>query len=313
MKTPCIHSCLALLSLAAAISCNRSSVVMPDTYGPRPPAEESSPFSDRVIEYMPGPGQFINSSVVGFDGTEHSGDAALRYADRRLHDPDRSRRGMITLGGFGGYVVVGFDHSIQAAGSYGGYDFSITCNQFSGSSEPGVVWVMPDVNGNGKPDDGEWYELVGAYYAESQRDYAVTYFRPQNAEDPVKWRDSEGQEGEIERVSAHLQDYFPAWIGQESYTLSGTLLPDRSGTLPDGRFTTGDYGWGYADNWGSDMAESPKQKNFFRISDAVDREGNAAGLKYIDFIKVQTGVNIQGGAGVGELSTEVSAFRDENL
>ena len=43
------------------------------------------------------------------------------------------------------------------------------------------------------------------------------------------------------------------------------------------RITTGDYGWGYADNWGSDMAESPKQKNFFRIADAVDASGAPAG------------------------------------
>lgn len=313
MKRPYLHFGLILLSLAATVGCNRSSVVMPDAYGPRPPAADSSPYSDRVIEYVPAPGQFINSAMVGFDGSEDSDAAAVRYADRRLHSEDKTQRGMISLGGFGGYVVVGFDHSIQAAGGYEGYDFSIAGNQFSGSSEPGVVWVMPDIDGNGKPDDGEWYELRGAYDTESQRGYSVTYFRPQNASDPVAWRDSAGQEGEIARIAAHEQDYFPVWIAGESYTLSGTLLPDKSGTLPSGRFTTGDYGWGYADNWGDDMVESPRQKNFFRISDAVNSEGEPAGLQYIDFVKVQTGVNIQGGAGVGELSTEVSAFRDENL
>ena len=45
----------------------------------------------------------------------------------------------------------------------------------------------------------------------------------------------------------------------------------------------------------------------------LDAVVEAAGLDYIDFVKVQTGVNIQGGAGIGELSTEVSRFRDENL
>lgn len=313
MKTPYLYFYLTMLPLFASIACNRSSVVMPDAYGPRPPVAASSPYSDRVIEYVPAPGQFLNNTMVGFDGSETGGEAALRYADRRLHSQDKSERGMISLGGFGGYVTVGFDHSIQAVGGYGGYDFSITGNQFSGSSEPGVVWVMPDENGNGEADDGEWYELRGEYYEESRREYSVTYFRPENSSDPVKWRDSEGTEGEITRVAAHAQGYFPIWIAEDSYTLSGTLLPDCSGTLPDGRFTTGDYGWGYADNWGSDMAEAPKQKNFFRISDAVDGHGNAVGLKYIDFIRVQTGVNIQGGAGVGELSTEVSRFRDENL
>ena len=251
--------------------------------------------------------------MVGFDGNETGPQAALEYADRRLHSVDASLRGMVSLGGFGGYIVVGFDHSIQASGGYGGYDFSITGNQFSGSSEPGVVWVMPDENGNGEPDDGPWYELRGAYSDSSVRSYSVTYYRPDREDTAVRWRDSEGHEGEIARVSSHPQSYYPKWMTEESYTLSGTLLPDRSGTLENGRFTTGDYGWGYADNWGEDMLEAPKQKNFFRISDAVDAAGEAAGLDYIDFVKVQTGVNIQGGAGIGELSTEVSRFRDENL
>ena len=97
--------------------------------------------------------------MVGFDGNETGPQAALEYArpqPERPHSVDASLRGMVSLGGFGGYIVVGFDHSIQASGGYGGYDFSITGNQFSGSSEPGVVWVMPDENGNGEPDDGPW-------------------------------------------------------------------------------------------------------------------------------------------------------------
>ena len=276
----------------------------------RRPATPSSEVSwTKVYEYTPAPGQFINELVSGgFTGAETTPEAAVAYAEERL------RKGTwVSLGGWGGYIVVGFDHSIQASGGYGGYDFSITGNQFSGSSEPGVVWVMPDENGNGEPDDGPWYELRGAYSDSSVRSYSVTYYRPDREDAAVRWRDSEGHEGEIARVSSHPQSYYPKWMTEESYTLSGTLLPDRSGTLENGRFTTGDYGWGYADNWGEDMLEAPKQKNFFRISDAVDAAGEAAGLDYIDFVKVQTGVNIQGGAGIGELSTEVSRFRDENL
>ena len=58
-------------------------------------------------------GQFINDAMVGFDGNETGPQAALEYADRRLHSVDASLRGMVSLGGFGGYIVVGFDHSIQ--------------------------------------------------------------------------------------------------------------------------------------------------------------------------------------------------------
>ena len=198
-----------MLLAGMLLGCNRSGVVMPETYGPRPPHEGSSPYSDRVIAYVPAPGQFINDAMVGFDGNETGPQAALEYADRRLHSVDASLRGMVSLGGFGGYIVVGFDHSIQASGGYGGYDFSITGNQFSGSSEPGVVWVMPDENGNGEPDDGPWYELRGAYSDSSVRSYSVTYYRPDREDTAVRWRDSEGHEGEIARVSSHPQSYYP--------------------------------------------------------------------------------------------------------
>ena len=54
----------------------------------------------------------------------------------------------MSLGGFGGYIIVGFDHSIAARGLE--YDFAIQGNAFGGagasgqSNEPGVVWVMQD-------------------------------------------------------------------------------------------------------------------------------------------------------------------------
>ena len=41
-------------------------------------------------------------------------------------------------------------------------------------------------------------------------------------------------------------------------------------------------------------------------------DGTPADLKYIDFIKVQTGVNVKAGW-LGENSTEVFGFTDENI
>lgn len=297
-------------TFAATVSCNRSNVIGGELYGSRPPKETSSPYSVRVLEYRPAPGQFIGESMMGF-GDETSAEDAVAYADRRLHG-DGSQRGLLSLGGYGGYVTVMFDHSVQAAGGRDGYDFSITCNQFSGSSEPGVVWVMPDLNGNELPDDGEWYELRGSDDGPVRRGYEVTYFRPADPADAVAWRDSDGRSGTIERVAEHEQCYYPAWEAEE-FTLSGTLLPDLGKTLDDGRYSTGDYGWGYADNWGDDMIEPYRQKNFFRIADAVDSEGRSAGVRYVDFVRVQTAVNAQGAAGVGESSTEVARFTDENI
>ena len=53
------------------------------------------------------------------------------------------------------------------------------------------------------------------------------------------------------------------------------------------------------------------QKNYFRISDAIDEGGEGIFIEKIDFIKVQTGIN--GNAGIiGENSTEICGFFVEN-
>ena len=81
------------------------------------------------------------------------------------------------------------------------------------------------------------------------------------------------------------QDYFyPLWAddGGTSYTLRGTLLPDRAydqseGTGEEGYWVLPDFGWGYADNWSAE-AMDPDHGNLFRIADAVDDAGNPADL-----------------------------------
>lgn len=83
-----------------------------------------------------------------------------RYGDHprsscRLRRRTDAENTWVSLGGWGGYIVVGFDHSIDnsSSGYKGGYNFSITGNAFKGSSEPGIVYVMQDTNGNTLPDD----------------------------------------------------------------------------------------------------------------------------------------------------------------
>ena len=193
----------------------------------------------------------------------------------------------------------------------GGYDFAVYGNAHSGGSEPGVVWVAQDVNGNGIPDD-EWYELRGSEFFNefTMRDYSVTYYRPEGPGQPVSWRDSEGQEGTIDYLASfHPQDYYyPAWITEDSYTLTGTRLKafnyDRSGNGND--WVNPDYEWGYVDNYDN------VGKSRFRIGDALTPDGAAVNLKYIDFIKVQTALNAKSGW-LGELSTEVTGFEDLSI
>lgn len=277
----------------------------------RPFTEGCSVNCNKVYEFIPAPGQFVNeTNSSGFHG-ESTHEAAVAYAEKRL-----STSSHISLGGWGGYLIVGFDHSIENKGSY---DFSIKGNAFDSSNEPGIVYVMQDVNNNGLPDD-EWYELKGSEYGKSGtiQEYAVTYHRP-GAKMETPWTDNQGNSGSIDYMSGyHSQDYYyPLWIESDSYTLYGTRLNSRIIQDPvSGFWSNLPFDWGYADNVGSDMPskDNPNASaisNYFKISDAVNLDGSNANLTHIDFIKVQTGVNGKAGW-LGENSTEVFGFTDEN-
>lgn len=271
----------------------------------------SSAAAIEVFEYLPAPGQFVNENY-----TASSMEEACKYAMERMN-----MNAYVSLGGFGGYLTVGFDHSIENDGDY---NIAITGNAFDGSSEPGIVWVMQDENGDGLPND-TWYELKGSEYgkAGTDQDYAVTYYRPAGPGMSVTWTDNRGKTGTIEYLGAfHRQDYYyPGWVEEDSYTLRGTCLQARNhDTSGNGTYWVNEaYDWGYADNFSSidrltddDNYNAAPSDNHFRISDAVTFDGQPANLKYVDFVKVQVGVNAQSGW-LGELSTEVFGIKDFNM
>ena len=280
----------------------------------RPASVASSRFQHAVYEFLPAPGQLVGEKTeAGYTGNERTHEDAVAYAAGRLE-----ARSCVSLGGFGGYLIVGFDHSIARMES--GYDFSIEGNAFDTSSEPGVVWVMQDVNGNGEPDD-EWYELRGSETGKegTVSGYAVTYYRPAGRGMDVQWTDSEGRSGTVEyRGEFHDQDfYYPAWAA-DTYTLRGTLLESRNMVDDRGFWINRPYEWGYADNYGSDCLaggdamDGKGQSNGFRIANAMQPDGTPVELKYIDFVKVQVGVNAKSGP-LGEVSTEVFSFADLSI
>ena len=256
----------------------------------------------KVYEYTPAPGQFINDGV-----TLTTSEEACFYAFERL-----SQGQFVSLGAFGGYLIAGFDHSVESS-TDGGFDLQITGNAHSSSSEPGIIWVSQDENGNGLPDD-TWYELRGSEYGkpETWQDYAVTYYRPSSNGASIEWTDNRGSSGTVDYIPAyHSQEtYFPLWITADSYTLRGTRLEDRlvdengNGSLWIGH----PFDWGYADNWSGTDPDIDK----FRISDAVRWDGEPADLTYIDFVKIQCGVQAKGGW-TGEQSTELTVIRDLHI
>lgn len=300
-----------MLMVVAASSCNRDDVVtitLEDEHY-RPATAASSPSWSRVVEYTPAPGQYIgDSEFAGFTGEELTAADAVAYATRRL-----SEGKFLSLGGFGGYVIVGFDHSVD---NVEGYDLAIRANSYEGSSEPGIVWVMQDLNGDGLPNDG-WYELRGSETgaATTLQRYSVTYYRPSADGQSVEWSDSEGATGTVDYLgSFHPQpSYYPAWIDAASYTLTGTRLEarnyDKSGN--GSLWVQPSYGWGYADNF-SEVDIVDKTTNLFDIANAIDTQGVSVELKYVDFVKVQTALNTKSGW-IGENSTEVVDFSDYGL
>lgn len=284
-----------------------------------------SPYITRVYEYRPAPGQFVNELPEYSEGdTEESmrqkAEDCLAYNAGTL----------VTLGGYGGYIVVGFDHTI--VNRPGEYDFKVLGNAFystgaaggsGGSSEPGIVMVSADVNGNGIPDDA-WYELAGSEYQKPStiKNYEITYYRPDEAKTPVpgtdpsitdstyvRWTDNQGGEGYLSKLTYHKQAYYPQWLSGETLSFRGTRLADNavdeSGN--DSYYVLYAYDWGYADNHPNDS-----EKSNFKIDWAVDAEGNPVHLQGIDFIKIYTGVN-QFNGWLGECSTEVAGVTDLHI
>ena len=259
---------------------------------------------NKIYEYTPAAGQFIGEDKSGFTGAEQSAQAAIDYAEKRL-----SEGKYLSLGAWGGRLIAGFDHSVA---NDEGADFVIAGNMFDSSSEPAIVWVMQDSNGNGLPDD-EWYELRGSEWGSKNHStrYAVTYFRAAGNGMAVRWRDNRGAEGEVPYISIHSQpSYFPAWIENESYTLYGSRLEMNTVTDSSGKVIHKPYAWGYADNLGEDcdpIVEGEAVRCRFDISNAVAADGSAVKLQYIDFVKIQCAVNGLDEA-MGELSTEILAI-----
>jgi YVTN family beta-propeller protein len=258
----------------------------------KPDTHETSATISKVLEYCPAPGQFVNL-IPKYE----IGDDAVSMAQKCLSSLINGNA--VTLGGFGGYITVGFDTPVKNLA--GEYDFEIDGNSFSGNAEPGIIKVSFDANKNGLADD-IWYEIAGSEHISERitKDYSITYLKPTLQTDAVSWSDNQGNKGTIQRVDLfHSQPYWPIWNTDSSITLSGTLLQDRLSYI-NGKWVSESFEWGYADNSpnGSDGSK-------FKIEWAVRTDGTPADLEQIDFIRIFTAVN-NSAPMIGELSTEVS-------
>ena len=262
-----------------------------------------------VYEYMPAPGHQVNGYII--TGEAYPKDCTHKQAcDSVL--AHFSRKWSVSLGGQGGYLIAGFDHSVPSGGAE--YDLCIKGNPFSYQSEPGIIWVSQDDNGDGLPND-QWFELAGSEYGNENHtlEYAITYYRPEKPKSYVGWRDTNNDTGYIPYMSYWNPSayYWQPWQTATEMTFFGSRLRDRS-TYDNGISDIPPYDWGYADNLG-DFIDGPAGKmGYYKISNARTWDGQPANLEYIDFIKIQTA---QTGStpNLGEISTEVYYISDYHL
>ena len=304
--------------------------------GKETPDGKASPYITDVLEYVPAPGQYTNRYPFYAEG-----DTPMDMCNKVLDAIGNGNLGVVTLGAYGGYVVLGFDHTIKNV--VGKRDFRVlgnvndyfenasTANIGLGGAEPGIVMVAYDKNENGRPDSDEWYEIEGSAHKnfqsepwyddaarahndlETVKDYEITYYVPEKEPELdtewltyLKWKDNLGMSGYIVKNGYHSQSYYPQWVMKDQLIFKGTRLPqnaiDKSGV---GTLFYGyNFSYGYADN-----AKNDQKAATFDIDWAVDKDGNKVDLPGVDFIKIYTGVRQRYGM-LGECSTEISGIED---
>ena len=260
-----------------------------------------------VLDYSPMPGQFVNVAPMYADGADA---VAMRYAAQSYLD----RGYVVALGAWGGSITLQLSEPIRHRAS--GRDFRVLGNSFYnvasltaphfGNSEPGIILVSRDDNGNGVADDA-WYQIRGSEWDNSVHDLTIRYFAPEaDAPDEryIRWEGSDGSEGYITRNPYHTQSYWPQWITADVLEFTGERLPDNGRYDENLRQYVYDcYAFGYADSHPNNADES-----IIDLSWAVDADGKPAGLTEIDFIKIYTGV-LQSNGVIGDTSTEVSGIQ----
>lgn len=311
----------------------------------RKPAQVISSYTAKVFDYLPAPGQFVNEIPKYVTGDTY--ETMIAKAGKELIGEDAN---IVTLGGWGGYVVLGFDHTIVNVA--GRRDFRIDGNAFGaaanprpnapfgGSCEPGVVMVAYDKNKNGKPDEDEWYEIKGSgsFSAENEpwysaavtnkndvrtfRNYEMTYNRPA----------TETADATPANSYTSISNYI-LWTdnqGQRGYKIKNSFhaqsyypawAKDNAITYKGVRLAnngieesgTGSYFVLYGYRYGYvDNYPNTHDNSGIDIDWAIDKNGNKVRLPGIDFVKVYNGIDQENGW-LGEASTEVGRGADLHL
>lgn len=246
-------------------------------------AHATSPYITKVYDFLPGMGQFVNV-YPKYQTGDTKADIIQKVETAICND----NQGLISLGGWGGYIVFGFDHMVENVKDE--YDFIVLGNAFEGNAEPSIVMVSYDKNGNGEPDD-EWFELKGSEYGSKACWYNV---------DSTYRRDADTIKNPF-----HKQPYYPQWLEEDEYTLHGTILPKNA--VYTTMWVLNPFGFGYADNYPNNDDRAK-----LKIDWAMNSAGQSVTLPGIHFVKVYNAMDQMCGD-IGETSTEITGATDLHL
>ncbi len=228
----------------------------------------ASEFAVEVLEYSPG------DDVTGFD------DPSLALGPL-APGGGPSNASVVSLGGFGGYIILGFDHHIENDPlNPGGWDFIVFGNAFyiDGDEnihcqEPGYVEVAVDSNVNGLADD-TFYLIPGIPNPGTPASFPIS------------------------------DDYWGQWgVDHRDYPTEG--YADVTPTLGES------YGSALVPDDPRAVGITPGSRggDAFDIANAIDASGNLANLSRIDFVKITTAIDISWPWNIA-VSTEVDAVAD---
>lgn len=282
----------------------------------------SSEFAAEVIEYFPASGQWVNTT--DFNNPQKALGAPVGLS---LDAPDNTS--IVSLGAFGGRIVLKFDHTVMddPRNSMGldaivfGNGFWKLINPHWRWQEPGNIEISRDVNGNGIADD-IWYLIPGSHTQyPSLNPTDISYHRTDPAYLPE------------EKSHYPSPTYFPNY--PDFVTFNHFIVPDEIA----GNYENPNYGisddetvWGYCDlsptapDVVGDGAiylipDNPYKVGLivesgggdaFDIADAIDPlTGEKANLDGFDFIRITSASDVfYSYPFLLEISTEVDAVSD---
>ena len=250
-----------------------------------------NPYITRIFDFDPAPGMLAND--IYKDG--NTKEAVTKTALGRINETSVGYP--LDLGGFGGSIVIGFDHTVvNVPGTsdfrvFGG-DVTNPTGAKGNPPAPGLIFVAYDKNKNGKPDADEWYEIAGSQHSKSTtiKNFKITYKKKAVGEPLVTssalWTDYEHVYCENSKGDTYYlprprgkKEFYPLWATQTTVSYEGLKLDVDFKTARAGQTT---LWYSTPPEWGYVNAINPD----IDIDWAVDKNGIKANLPGIDFIKV---------------------------